>query len=334
MAKVPYTKPALTYTDQLQRLKQRGLEVENDSKAIHLLEKISYYRLSGYWYPMLKTPKTTHIFKDGSCFKNVFNLYCFDRELRKLILGEIEKIEVAVRARMIYTLSHTNGSFWFNDSTLFQNPRTFGNTNLRFTKDFYDSDEEFIKNFKLIYSDNLPPSWMMLEITSFGSLSIVYKNLKASRDKRYIANYFGVNESTFQSWLHSIVYIRNVCAHHGRLWNRNMSIAPAIPTSPINPFISITTLPNPDLNQPLIDLNNRTYYILSMIIYLLNIINPNHPFKGKLYQLLQKYPMIDVKAMGFPEGWEKENLWNWEKVIVDQRWYNRFTAYIRKNYFR
>jgi abortive infection bacteriophage resistance protein len=282
---------------------------------------------------MLKTPKTNHIFKDGSSLKNVFNLYCFDRELRKLILGEIEKIEVAVRARMIYTLSQTNGPFWFNDSNLFQNTRTFGNTNLRFTKDFDDSDEEFIKNFKLNYSDNLPPSWMMLEITSFGSLSIVYKNLKASRDKRYIANYFGVNESTFQSWLHSIVYIRNVCAHHGRLWNRNMSIAPGIPTSPINSFIKITTLPNPDITQPPIDLNNRTYYILSMIIYLLNIINPNHSFKSKLYYLLKKYPMIDVKAMGFPEGWEKEDLWNWEKVRVDQKWYSRFKLYIRKKYF-
>lgn len=332
MAKVPYTKPALSYTDQLQRLKDRNLTIENDSKAIHLLEKISYYRLSGYWYPMLKIPKSNHVFKENSNLKNAFKLYCFDRELRKLISGELEKIEVAVRARMIYTLSHTHGPFWFDDSTLFQNNRTFNNTNARFTKDFNDSDEEFIKNFKLSYSENLPPSWMMLEITSFGSLSIVFKNLKASREKRFIANSFGVNETTFQSWLHSMVYIRNVCAHHGRLWNRNMSITPSIPTSPINPFLNITTLPNLDVTQPPIDLNNRTYYILSMIIYLLNTINPNHTFKEKLFDLLKKYPMIDVKAMGFPEGWENENIWKWKNIVISQKWYNILSKKIIKKF--
>lgn len=324
---VPYTKPARTYGYQLQQLKNRGLKVKSDQKALHLLEKISYYRLSGYWYPMLDTPKTAHSFKANSTFENAFKLYCFDRELRQMILGELEKIEVSVRALMIYTLSHSSGAFWFNDNSLFQNPGTFANTIRRFTKDFNDSDEEFIKNFKLNYSDNLPPSWMMLEITSFGSLSIVYKNLKQSREKRFIANYYGINESTFQSWLHSIVYIRNVCAHHARLWNRNLGIAPAIPTSPRNPFISITTLPNPVAGQPPVDLNDRTYYVLSIILYLLNTINPKHTFKNKLYDLLEKYPMIDVHAMGFPTGWEDEPIWNWKKVLNENKWYNKLFSW-------
>jgi abortive infection bacteriophage resistance protein len=98
MPKVPYTKPALSYADQLQLLKDRGLSIGNDAKALHLLETISYYRLSGYLYPMLDNPKSPHIFKPGSTFKNGFKLYCFDRELRKLILSELEKIEIAVRA--------------------------------------------------------------------------------------------------------------------------------------------------------------------------------------------------------------------------------------------
>ena len=111
MAKVPYTKPAFLYADQLQQLKTRGLIVENDAKALHLLEHISYYRLSGYWYPMLALPKTGHIFKPGSKFNDVFKLYCFDRELRKLIQGELEKIEVAIRSKMIYLLSHRYDPF-------------------------------------------------------------------------------------------------------------------------------------------------------------------------------------------------------------------------------
>jgi len=325
MPRVPYTKPALTYADQLQQLKNRGLIVENDAKALHLLENISYYRLSGYWHPMLSNPKSAHYFKPGSTFNNIFNLYCYDRELRKMILGELEKIEVAVRAKMIYTLSHKHGAFWYTNSALFRNASKFGVTLSKINAEFTRTDEKFITEFKLKYNDPMPPSWMMLELTSFGSLSMLYQNLQHPHDKRDIAHYFGLDDSTFESWLHSIVYIRNVCAHHSRLWSQVMRISPRIPLTPSNPWIAITSIPNTVAGTlPLnININNRTYYLLSMIIYLLNTVNPTHTFKNRLYQLLRKYPMIDIKAMGFPIGWETEPLWNWSKVVEHERWYNK-----------
>jgi abortive infection bacteriophage resistance protein len=114
---------------------------------------------------------------------------------------------------------------------LFRSSYIYAKTIEKFEKDFKDSREDFIIRFKEKYNNPLPPSWMMLEITSFGSLSFVYSNLKPGRDKRTIANYFGLNERTFESWIHSIIYVRNICAHHGRLWNRDYSIAANIPTS-------------------------------------------------------------------------------------------------------
>jgi abortive infection bacteriophage resistance protein len=104
MPRVPYVKPALSLTDQLTQLKKRGLKVEDEGRALHLLESISYYRLSGYWYPMLEMPKENHVFKPNSSFDSAFKIYCFDKELRKIILTEIEKIEIAVRSKMIYIL--------------------------------------------------------------------------------------------------------------------------------------------------------------------------------------------------------------------------------------
>jgi abortive infection bacteriophage resistance protein len=104
MSKVPYTKSALSYAEQIHQLKQRGLIIENELKVTHLLEVISYYRLSGYWYPML-ADKQNHTFKPNSTFETAFNIYKFDRELRLLVLSELEKIEVAVRAKMFYILS-------------------------------------------------------------------------------------------------------------------------------------------------------------------------------------------------------------------------------------
>lgn len=282
MPRAPYTKPALDYTGQLQQLRDRGLRIKNDAKALHLLENISYYRLSGYWHPMLAIPKSAHIFKPGSTFNNAFNLYCFDRELRKLMLGELEKIEVAVRAKMIYILSHRHGAFWYTNSTLFDNPGDHAATLASMNREYARTDEKFISDFKSKYSDPMPPSWMMLEITSFGGLSMLFKNLKSAHDKRDIAHYFGLDNSTFESWLHSIVYVRNVCAHHSRLWNRVMRITPQIPLTPRYPWIKVTTIPNPIAGRPLINLNNRTYFFLSMIIYLLNTINHKNSFRERL----------------------------------------------------
>ncbi len=164
MCKVPYTKPALSYSDQLQQLKDRGLIIDNEAKALHLLEVVSYYRLSGYWFPLLED-KCKHTFKKNSSFETAFNIYKFDRELRLLILQELEKIEVAVRSKMIYILSHSKGPFWYLDSTNFGKPAKHADTLSKIGNEFQRSDEEFIQAFRNKYSDSLPPSWMMLEVT-------------------------------------------------------------------------------------------------------------------------------------------------------------------------
>lgn len=175
-------------------------------------------------------------------------------------------------------------------------------------EEFDRSDEQFLKSFKRKYSNPLPPSWMLLEITSIGGLSHLYKNLKHRRAKRDIANYFGLDSTTFESWLHTFVYIRNVCAHHGRLWNRIMRITPAIPTNPSNTWLVRTDANTRGTSSPVAP-NNRTYYILSMIVYLLDVINPNHTFKSKIMDLLIKYPNIDTHALGFPSDWMDQPLW-------------------------
>jgi abortive infection bacteriophage resistance protein len=309
MPKVPYAKPALTFAQQLSQLKGRGLNVEDDSRALHLLETISYFRLSGYWYPMLDMPKQAHNFKPNSSFDTGFKMYCFDKELRRLISSELEKVEVAIRSKMIYIMSHAHGAFWYRNNSLFRNANRLSETLNKLTNEYSKSDEDFIKSFDLKYSDPLPPSWMILEISSLGNLSHIFKNLRPSRHKRNIANYFLLSESVLESWIHSIVYVRNVCAHHARLWSRKMSISPNFPVAPSGKWIMITTLPNPIAGFPPVNINNTTYYLLCMVNYLLSVINPKNTFKTKLNSLLVAYPTIDIKAMGFPIGWEKEQLW-------------------------
>lgn len=298
MSLVPFNKPPFSYQQQIEQLQKRGLKIPNFDKASHLLESISYYRLSGYWHPLL-ADKENHVFKETASFDTAFDLYCFDRELRVLIIQELEKIEVSIRAKMIYLLSHQNGAFWYKDTNLFRNQIRHSNDLISLDKEYNRSDADFIVAFKGKYSDPLPPSWMLLELTSFGTLSSLFSNLKPSRTKRNIANHFGLDEKTFASWMHSIVYIRNVCAHHSRLWNRVMSIQPIRPLNARKEWLMSHSVPN-----------NKTYFILSMILYLLQTINPKNSFSKRFKLLLLKYPNVDTKAMGFPENWKDELIWN------------------------
>ena len=240
--------------------------IKDEARAKQILQNISYYRLSGYWYPLL-ADKQRHLFKSGSTFERAYNLYKFDSELRKMILSEIEKIEVAVRTQLAYVMSGR-------------------------------SDEEFIKAFKSKYTNHFPPSWIMLEITTFGTMSILYSNLNSGRCKRQIAKYFGVADTVMVSWLHAMTYIRNVCAHHSRLWNRTLGISPIMPRRTANPFVSLPAKGT-----------RHVYFILAIIQYWLNIVNPSNTFKTKIMALLSKYPAIDISAMGFPSNWEKEAFW-------------------------
>jgi abortive infection bacteriophage resistance protein len=275
----------------------------NESKARHLLQNISYYRLSGYWRHLL-VDRQRHIFLPGTDFETVFNLYKFDRELRRMVIVELEKIEVAVRSQLSYVMSTAHGHFWIDDASLFCGATEYGNILADINRELSRGNEDFIKSFRAKYSNPLPPSPMTVEIMSFGTLSRLYKCLHPGADKRSVARHFGLNDRVFESWLHSIVYIRNICAHHARMWNRRLSIPPMPPRNTANVWLGCSVP------------NDRLFYLLSIIVYLLNVVNPKHSFRERLRELLDRYPDAKPTDMGFPAGWEHEALW---KALPDLR---------------
>ena len=93
MERLPhFMKQYMTETDLMVLLKNRGLAISDETKAVRYLESIGYYRLSAYMYPFLTVPKNTHQYKKGTTFQQVLNLYRFDKKLRMLLLNEIEKL--------------------------------------------------------------------------------------------------------------------------------------------------------------------------------------------------------------------------------------------------
>ena len=297
MSRVPYIKQIQTFANQISILKQRGLLIANEHDAEKWLHKVSYYRMSGYWYPLL-ADRQNHIFKPGSTFEQAKMLYEFDSQLRRIVLSAIERIEIAVRTQMAYVMSHAHGGYWFSDANLFTSQSQYAKMLASIQDEFQRSDEQFIRSFKRKYSDPLPPSWITLEITSFGTMSILYQNLKPGHSKRDVAAAFGVSDTVFASWLHTMVYVRNICAHHARLWNRTLGVRPLMPRRPRNTFI-----PQPAVGT------QRTYFVLAIIRYWLNIIEPANTLPQDLAQLFSAYPSVCSGALGFPQTWQQEALW-------------------------
>src|SRR5690554_6292331 len=301
-----FEKAPTTIEEQIRLLKSRGLEISDEDQVSHLLNHISYYRLGEYWYSM-QSDKERHIFKPNSKFSDVEALYYFDNELRMLLFGVIEKIEISLRTKLIYHLFHEFDAWWFQNFDLFTDSRALVKTLTSLEEEISRSKEVTIKNHFKRHKDDLrfPPSWKSLEQTSFGSLSKLYGNLKNTiKSKDTIAKEYGtVNHTYLPSWLQSISQIRNYCAHHSRLWNKNLPGAPRLLSKPPNPWIN---------NVPKEHEFKFLYIHLCLMKYLLNIIQPDNQFTANLLHLLEKYQNLDPNALGLKPDWHKEPLWNYD----------------------
>lgn len=298
-----FEKKPTTTEEQIALLKSRGLEISSDSEANHFLSHISYYRLGEYWHSM-QFDKEKHIFKPNSKFEDVIALYCFDREIRLLIFDTIEKIEISLRTKLIYHLSHEFDPWWFQNVELFTDSRALVKTLASIEEELSRSKDSVLNShFKKHKDDNrFPPAWKTLEHTSFGSLSKLYGNLKHNvKSKDEIAKDYGaVNHTFLPSWLQSIAQIRNYCAHHARLWNRNLPGTVKLLPNP--PHDWIEEVPKPHEFQKL-------YVHLCIMKYLLNIVAPGNHMTSKLNSLFEKYPNVDPNALGMRQSWQEEALW-------------------------
>lgn len=275
----------------------------DESLAEHYLNNISYYRLAGYWWPM-QADKVNHLFKTNSRFENVVALYSFDSELRLLLFNAIKRIEIGLRTRMINHLAHEVDPWWFENPSIFKNKLAFAVNLKAIDRDLKNSKEVFIRqHYQKYHADSRrPPAWKTLEVVSFGLLSKLYGNLGSHfESKDTIAKEINtVNHTFLRTWLQSLSQIRNICAHHGRLWNKNLPGRPKLLPRPPAPWLTLV----PPVSQ-----HHALYVHVCCMKYLLDAISPGHRFTLKLKTLFCKYPSVDLDALGFSKIWDKEPLW-------------------------
>lgn len=293
-----YTKPALDFEKQADLIISRGL-IANRSTLISVLQNVNYYRFSGYLYPFRILPGDNY--NTGTTFEQVWRHYTFDRRLRLITMDAVERFEVSIKTQIVNCASIATGAFGYTNPDNFPNltAEEYATMLMSITNEVSKSREIFVKHFNKKYGDTqrYMPMWMMGEIISFGCAITMFKGMEI---KNIITDHYGVPEDVLLSWLKTINVIRNICAHHSRLWNRTLGVKPLIPR--INKY--------PQWHDPVVVGQDKVFGILTILNYLLNIAAPNSKWKKRFFSLLDEYPDIAKQSMGFPDNWKDSPLWN------------------------
>lgn len=294
-----YTKQPIDISAQISILQKRGMCIPDPAIVRRYLECISYFRLATYWRPM-EVEHVYHRFKPGSSFPQVIHLYSFDAELRAILFRAIQQIEIALRTKMIHTFSMKFGAFWFADKHLFLNSAIYEDCLLHIQRELDRSKEDFIiEHYQRYDYPSFPPAWKTLEVISFGTLSKLFCNFFDKQAKKSIARDFGLPQHLYlESWMKAIAVLRNICAHHARVWNRKFPVRPQLPRYLQAGWITLP-IPNAD----------KLYPILLTLAYWTDRICPLSSFKQDLKSLIGRYSIVDIAAMGIPKDWDKEPLW-------------------------
>lgn len=278
---------ALTIEKQIQNLKSLNLAIKDEASAIQFLNDVSYFRFIKAYSLGLKNKNGTYY--DGVTFEQLVELYLFNANFRQLLFSQIEKVEINLRCRISNYFSLIYGVLGYKDSSNFAD----GNYHTIFLTDCINEINRnkrapFIKNFQENYENGDIPFYALVEISSFGTLSKFYKNMK-NTDKKTIAGTYGIGYTYFESWIESIAYVRNLCAHYGRLYNAKLTKTPKLYQQYRN--LGIT--------------NIRIFCILICLKYILP--NDRHwlEFVDTIQLLFEKYPHVDKSTMGFPSDWMK-----------------------------
>jgi len=293
-----YNKKYKPIPEQLQLLRDRGLIIDDDAE--HYLRHLNYYRLAGYWLPF-EEEHASHTFKANTHFDDILNFYIFDRQLRLLFIDAIERLEVSLRTHWAHYCAKEYGPHAYMNTALSRNKGWHDKNLDLLNKEIKRSHETFIKHYCGKYSNpKNPPIWAVCEVMSLGLLSRWIKDLKPNTICAKIADTYQVEYFVLSSFVEHIAHIRNLCAHHSRVWNKKITKTLKIPKSKPKGLIDSMNLVESE--------KRKIYNSLVMLIHFLNIISPASQFKSKLVDLINKHS-IDVSLMGFPASWETRKIW-------------------------
>jgi abortive infection bacteriophage resistance protein len=300
---VEFSKPPLDIPAQIKLLKSRGMTFADEDRAIRVLSHVNYYRLRAYWLPFEKTGQTqtaenNHSLQDGTEFDDIYSLYVFDRRLRVLLLEAIERVEIALRTHWAQVLAEKYGAHAYLNEEIFFRKNIHANCIASLDEELQRSKETFVKHYQSKYTrPSRPPIWAITELLTLGGLSKWIENINARQDRQAIAERFQLDEIVVRAFAHHLTHIRNICAHHGRVWNRKFTLIMTIPKKPKNL--------HEQFNRDQIE-ERKIYNTLVMLSWCIRAINPQTTWPHRVRELLITRSTQELKAMGALEGWQEK----------------------------
>lgn len=303
-----YTKLPKTSQEHLVQLEERGLVIPDKERAVIYLTHIGYYRLSAYLIPFETKAinnRRTHVLKSGATFSEILDLYIFDRKLRILVMEAIERIEVSIRSNWANSITlSSNNSHAYIDESLFRSSQKHQDNLSAVKNSLSRSKEAFIQHYQNNYTEpELVPTWVMVEVLTFGELSKWFENTSGIELKKNIITSIGLPPAieVAESVLQCLSLIRNICAHHGRLWNRKLvKQLPYIKRFQEEMIFEEVETKNGMQMQP----SRKLYNYLLVIDHLMNTIQPNTSWSKRLDELITTLPTQQHKEMGIPNNWK------------------------------
>lgn len=288
-------KQPLSYEEQVEKLISHGIIVSDKEKVIDILERVNYYRLTGYALQFREKPNKSD-YVNGTTFENIYNLYEADEKFRDLLRAYIEKIEVYFRTQISYGFSMRKCTYQpydqHYDQNNFYDKKGYNEVfdNFKSKNKRYYKDSLVVKHHKYYYNNKMP-LWVMVELMSFSDLSKLYKAMYIS-EKESIADSLGISYKTLENHLHCLTVLRNKCAHGARLYNTQF-YPPAI--------LSSTFLKkNPTV------LNNSLFAYVLVLLKRLPSKKDKQILIKNINDLVRKYEKnINMKLIGFPDNYLK-----------------------------
>ena len=328
-----YCKQHLSFEEQAERLIRRGLAA-NKQMLIERLKAVGYYRFTAYLHPYRLRNSDGSLadnYQKGSSLEKVWDTYLFDRRLRLLLLDAIERIEVAFRCSIAYYHTEGTSPFSYACPSYFPKWDHYERTLEKVRVPTAQSEAkgiapsnlagiEFVEHFARKYGDSHKylPLWMAVSVLDFGDITHFYEH--SSKDiRKKIAEEWGIDSKSLQSWLTSIRFLRNDCAHHARIWNKTFIRSPKFGRARTHEWNYVFDessgkwrIPSRGDSRPtVISTVSQLSPLIFICLFLVRKVAPTSSWPERLREFLSNSQKngINLSKMGLPAHWESHPLW-------------------------
>lgn len=294
----------LTYDEQISFLsEQKQLIIEDQEYAKRILFQTGYFALVNGYKRIFKNPQTNK-FQVGVRFEDVYGMYCFDRNLRSILLKYILICEQTIKSSLSYHFCQIYGE----DQKAYLNPINYlqSENHSRIIKKLIqkmsaqlneNSSYYYIRHYVKRYQS--VPFWVLVNTLTLGQVSKMYSCQK-SRVKIQICKDFGeIRENELERMLSIMTKFRNVCAHNDRLFN--FKTQDALPDLLIHQMLQIPR------RLGRYCCGKEDLFAQVIILKMLLQEEDFEWFYTELKQCFQRHSVYQtiLYQMGFPENWKE-----------------------------